>query len=161
MGTAVDADVLVIACDRELAKEESVAHVEQEASPEARQLLEEGYIVLKGVLSAAECDALKEHVLLCTDEALRQGRNDLFGNIQEADSRSDMKLDLCEPVVQALNKFVDRSGGLFLEVMGGGVRVVELAAITSSNGAVAQPVHADTMHGVTRFLQSDIQIPDR
>ena len=27
-------------------------------------------------------------------------------------------------------------------------------------GAVAQPVHADTMHGVTRFLQSDIALHD-
>jgi len=37
---------------------------------------------------------------------------------------------------------------------------VELAAISSSKGAVAQPVHADTMHGVTRFLQSDIALHD-
>jgi hypothetical protein len=43
--------------------------------------------------------------------------------------------------------------------MGERIKIVELAAITSDPGAVAQPVHADTMHGVTRFLQSDVELP--
>ncbi|CAK0858883.1 unnamed protein product [Prorocentrum cordatum] len=33
------------------------------------------------------------------------------------------------------------------------------APARSVSGAVDQPVHADTMHGVTRFLQSDVQLP--
>lgn len=126
---------------------------------EAERLRVEGYVVLRGVLSAAECDAVREHVLATADEAARQGRSDLFGNIQEADRRCDLKLDLCPPVVEALNKFGARCRGLLEEVMRGRVSIVELAAITSSGGAVAQPVHADTMHGVTRFLQSDVQLP--
>ena len=32
--------------------------------------------------------------------------------------------------------------------------------VKTREGAVAQPVHADTMHGVTRFLQSDIALHD-
>lgn len=85
---------------------------------------------------------------------------DLFGNIQEADHRSDLKLDLCEPVVEALNRFAARCGPLLTSICGGDAKIVELAAISSSKGAVAQPVHADTMHGVTRFLQSDIALHD-
>merc|ERR1712107_213064 len=55
---------------------------------------------------------------------------------------------------------VARCGSLLQEAVKGNARVVELAAISSDGGAVAQPVHADTMHGVTRFLQSDIQLPE-
>uniref|UniRef100_A0A7S1SCK4 CW-type domain-containing protein n=1 Tax=Alexandrium catenella TaxID=2925 RepID=A0A7S1SCK4_ALECA len=129
------------------------------AAEEADRLLEDGYMVVEGVLEAELCDALREHVLLCTDEAKRLGRNDLFGNIQEAARRADLKLDLCDPVVEALNSLFHRCGPMLAKAMGGLSRLVELAAITSDSGAVAQPVHADTMHGVTRFLQSDIQLP--
>jgi len=126
------------------------------------QLLQQGYIILRDVLDVDACDRLRQHVLLSTDAAAKQGRNDLFGNIQEADNRHDLKLTLCAPVVDALNGFVDRCGPLLEEATcaggGGRVRIVELAAITSNKGAVAQPVHADTMHGVTRFLQSDVQL---
>jgi len=126
---------------------------------EAERLRADGYLLVEGVLCGDLCDALREHVLLSTDEAKRLGRGDLFGNIQEADRRHDLKLDMCRPVVQALNALFQRCGPVLAEVMGGLARLVELAAITSDSGAVAQPVHADTMHGVTRFLQSDIQLP--
>lgn len=61
----------------------------REGDPAAsvERLREDGYIVLRGVLSAAECDAVREHVLRTSDEAKAQGRNDLFGNIQEQRSR--------------------------------------------------------------------------
>mmetsp|Transcript_36620 Transcript_36620/g.66393 ORF Transcript_36620/g.66393 Transcript_36620/m.66393 type:complete len:409 (+) Transcript_36620:54-1280(+) len=131
-----------------------------EADSNFELLQREGYVVVKGVLNAEECEALRTHVLLCTDEGLRAERYDLFGNIQEADNRSDLKLDLCEPVVKAMDKFAQRCGHLLKRACGGDARIVELAAISSSKGAVAQPVHADTMHGVTRFLQSDIALPD-
>lgn len=129
------------------------------AGSSAEALLSEGFLVFEGVLSGENCDALKEHVLLCSDAAKRLGRGDLLGNIQEAELRSDLKLDLCPPVLEALNALFARCGPVLQEVMGGVVRVVELAAITSDGGAKAQPVHADTMHGVTRFLQSDIAMP--
>jgi len=122
-------------------------------------LREQGYVVVQGLLSAAQCDALREHVLLTTDEVVRQGRNDLLGNIQEAQRRYDLKLDLCAPVADALNTFAERCGPLLEGAVCGPARVVELAAITADGGAVDQPVHADTMHGVTRFLQSDVQLP--
>lgn len=139
---------------------EGAAAVEGASASLAERLREDGYIVLRGVLSGAECDAVREHVLRTSDEAKSLGRNDLFGNIQEAERRADLKLDLCPPVLDALNGFGARCGPVLAETMSGGrVRVVELAAITSNKGAVAQPVHADTMHGVTRFLQSDIQMP--
>lgn len=132
----------------------------KEEDAEAEQLMSEGYIVIRDVLDEQTCEALRSHVLLCTDEALKLNRLDLLGNIQEADNRSDLKLDLCKPVVEALNQFGARCGGLLTRVTGGNAKVVELAAISSSKGAVAQPVHADTMHGVTRFLQSDIVMPE-
>jgi len=130
-----------------------------DVAAEAERLRTQGYVVLRGVLSAEVCDAVREHVLRTSDEAKKLGRNDLFGNIQEADRRTDLKLDLCPPVVSAINEFGSRCGAVLRDVMPGIVRVVELAAITSSGGAVAQPVHADTMHGVTRFLQSDVALP--
>jgi len=132
-----------------------------EAKEEAAQLLDQGYLVLKNVITAENCDALLRHVLTASDEGRRLGRKDLFGNIQESDQRADLKLDLCVPVIKALNQVGERCGPIWNCIMGDRVRVVELASITSDPGAVAQPVHADTMHGVTRFLQSDLQLPDR
>jgi len=127
---------------------------------DAKHVLDQGYIVLNNVIAPADCDALLSHVLACSDEGRRLGRGDLFGNIQESEQRHDLKLDLCAPVVKALNQVGERCGPIWDNIMGGRARVVELAAITSDPGAVAQPVHADTMHGVTRFLQSDMQLPD-
>lgn len=138
---------------------QAVEHSQADTSSEAKDLLQQGYLVLKKVVSDADCDALRSHVQTASDEGRRLGRNDLFGNIQESDRRSDLKLDLCVPVIEALNQVVARAGPIWVCVMGERVRVVELAAITSDPGAVAQPVHADTMHGVTRFLQSDVQVP--
>lgn len=125
------------------------------------QLRTEGYIVLKSVLTPKDCDALQEHVLVTADAALAQSRSDLFGNIQQPENRNDLKLDLCPPVINALNSFAARCEPVLTDVVGGSVRIVELAAITSRKGAVAQQVHADTVHGVTRFLQSDVQLPTR
>lgn len=130
------------------------------ADAELQKLQREGYLVIQGVLEPSLCETLRQHVLLCTDEAQKQNRLDLFGNIQEADNRSDLKLDMCEPVIEALNRFSARCGDVLTRAMGGDAKIVELAAISSSKGAVAQPVHADTMHGVTRFLQSDIALHD-
>merc|ERR1712046_407681 len=126
---------------------------------EAKTLIQDGYIILRGLLKPDMCDILREHVLGATDEAVQSSRNDLFGNIQEAQNRHDFKLDLVQPVREALNDFADRCGPILRQAVASDqIRLVELAAITSSPGAVAQPVHADTMHGVTRFLQSDIQL---
>lgn len=130
-----------------------------EAKEAATQLLDQGYLVLKNVIAAENCDTLLRHVLTASDEGRRLGRKDLFGNIQESDQRADLKLDLCVPVIEALNQVGERCGPIWNCIMGDRVRVVELASITSDPGAVAQPVHADTMHGVTRFLQSDISMP--
>jgi len=132
-----------------------------EVVPEELEFLErEGYAVIKEVLDPAVCDALRSHVWAMTDEASRVGRNDLFGNIQNAEQRWDLKLDLCEPVVDALNQYVGRVGPLLANFLGGqSAKIVELASITSGPGAIHQGVHADTMHGITRFLQSDIELP--
>eukprot|EP00928_Gymnodinium_smaydae_P047168 TRINITY_DN31468_c0_g1_i1.p1 TRINITY_DN31468_c0_g1~~TRINITY_DN31468_c0_g1_i1.p1 ORF type:complete len:395 (-),score=54.74 TRINITY_DN31468_c0_g1_i1:244-1428(-) len=127
-----------------------------DVAKDMEKLMEDGYMVLEGVLSAENADALREHVLTTSDEAQKLGRNDLFGNIHENVRRTDLKLDLCAPVVEAVNNFGNRCGALLEGVCGGNVKMVELAAITSNKGAAAQPVHADTMHGITRFLQSDI-----
>jgi ectoine hydroxylase-related dioxygenase (phytanoyl-CoA dioxygenase family) len=126
---------------------------------QAKHLLQKGYIVVKNAASATDCDSLRNHVLAASDEGKRLGRNDLFGNIQEAELRSDLKLDLCVPVINVLNQVGETCGPIWKYAMGDRVRLVELAAITSNPGAMAQPVHADTMHGVTRFLQSDVELP--
>eukprot|EP00929_Paragymnodinium_shiwhaense_P008004 TRINITY_DN111923_c0_g1_i1.p1 TRINITY_DN111923_c0_g1~~TRINITY_DN111923_c0_g1_i1.p1 ORF type:complete len:410 (-),score=93.29 TRINITY_DN111923_c0_g1_i1:147-1376(-) len=148
-----------VGCPPSAAKDDAVADAKSE---EADFLHNEGYVVVKGVLSPEDCDELLQHVRLTTEEASNQGRNDLFGNIQEQDCRWDLKLDLCKPVVKALNEFSTRCKGLLTSFMGGSaIKVVELAAITSAPGAKAQPVHADTMHGITRFLQSELDLPIR
>lgn len=128
------------------------------------RLEEAGCIVIKNVVSPEICDAIRQHVWASTDEAVRQGRNDLLGNIQEQHCRWDLKLELCRPVIQALLEFREKVGPTlqaYMKSAESGIKVVELAAITSDSGAVSQAVHADTMHGVTRFLQSDIELPDR
>jgi len=131
-----------------------------EACKLAQELKEQGYLVLKNVIKEADCDALRDHVWAATDEARRLKRTDLFGNIQEVKNRTDLKLDLCVPVIEALNQVVGRVGPIWTEVMGNRVRIVELSSITSDPGAVCQAVHADTMHGVTRFLQGDMEMPN-
>lgn len=135
------------------------AEAPQPLVEEAENVLGRGYTVVEGVLGAAVCESLREHVSSATDKAWKAGRNELFGNIQEAENRWDLKLDLCEPVRGAFNQVMGRCGRIFTEVVGRNAKVVELAAITSDPGARAQAVHADTMHGVMRFLQSDIALP--
>jgi len=130
-----------------------------EAVERSKQLLSQGYIVLKNAIAESDCDALLSHVLASTDEARRLGRGDLFGNIQETEHRADLKLDLCAPVIEALNQVSDCCGPIWTQVMSERVKFVELAAITSDPGSVCQPVHADTMHGVTRFLQGEMSLP--
>eukprot|EP00931_Biecheleriopsis_adriatica_P066206 TRINITY_DN40605_c0_g1_i1.p1 TRINITY_DN40605_c0_g1~~TRINITY_DN40605_c0_g1_i1.p1 ORF type:complete len:802 (+),score=146.46 TRINITY_DN40605_c0_g1_i1:36-2408(+) len=120
----------------------------EEDNSELEQLKQQGYVVVKGVLDAEDCETLRAHVLFCADEALRQQRSDLLGNIRKRSHRTDLKLDLCQPVVKALNKFIQRCGGLLTQICDGDASIVELAAITSSKGAVAQPVHADSAYGV-------------
>mmetsp|Transcript_17560 Transcript_17560/g.40647 ORF Transcript_17560/g.40647 Transcript_17560/m.40647 type:complete len:404 (-) Transcript_17560:121-1332(-) len=129
-------------------------------SEEAESLVRDGYVVVRAALSASSCDLLREYSQAAGDEAKRIGRLELLGNIQEAELRADLKLDLSLPVRKALNEVIGRCRGCFSEVMGARAKLVELATITSDPGAVAQPVHADTMHGVTRFLQSDVQFPE-
>jgi ectoine hydroxylase-related dioxygenase (phytanoyl-CoA dioxygenase family) len=130
------------------------------ADKETEYFHRDGYTVVEGVVGADVCDELLTHVSLMTQEADRQGRTDLFGNIQESVSRWDLKLELCRPVVQALNQFSLRCAPILNSFVGNpAIKIVELAAITSAPGAVAQPVHADTMHGITRYLQSDIDLP--
>jgi len=141
------------------AREVTPATMDGASLEHSKQLLSQGYIVLKNVIAESDCDALLSHVLATTDEARRLGRGDLFGNIQETDNRSDLKLDLCVPVIEALNQVGARCGPVWTQVMGERVKFVELAAITSDPGAVCQPVHADTMHGVTRFLQGEMEMP--
>lgn len=119
---------------------------------QAERLCQQGYIVLRGVLDENVCHSLRKHILLSSDEAVKQDRRDLLGDILERDLRTDLKLDLCSPVVEALNCFVARCGPLLTAVTDGETRVVELAAISSEAGALAQPVHADTTHGVMRVL---------
>lgn len=122
-----------------------------------------GFVVVRNVVDPAVCDCLREHVLATTDEASRQERRDLFGDIQEQGNRWDLKLDLCEPVVAALNGFAEHCGPVlegFMSAKRSEMKIVELAAISSDPGAKVQPVHADTVHGVTRFLQSDLMMPE-
>jgi len=130
-----------------------------EPSKEGQQLLDQGYIVLSNVIASAACDALLSHAQTASDEGRRLDRGDLFGNIQESEHRHDLKLGLCAPAIEALNQLGERCRPIWVCAMGERVRVCEFAVITSDPGAVAQPVHADTMHGVTRFLQSDWVAP--
>jgi ectoine hydroxylase-related dioxygenase (phytanoyl-CoA dioxygenase family) len=125
----------------------------------ARSLKEDGYIVLNGVLGDVLCDALREHILVTTDAARGQDRHDLFGPIQEGTRRHDLKLDLSPLVVDALNCFGERVTPTLAEVVGDDLRIVELAAITSDSGAEMQRVHADTTHGITYFLNLEMNFP--
>lgn len=139
---------------RRTAKDENV-----DIELEVERLVSDGYIVVTDLLSDLQCDALREHILRTSDEGKAKGRNDLFGNIQEQENRTDLKLDMCQPVLDSINSWGARCGPVLDRILEGTGKLVELAAITSGKGAVAQPVHADTMHGVTRFLQSDVVLP--
>merc|ERR1711924_77857 len=121
-----------------------------------KSLCQEGYAV-QGALDGDVCDNLREYVWTAIEEGRKNSRDDLFGKIQEAEFRHDLKLSLCKPVAVALNQFMERCRPLLASATTEDAQVVELASISSDPGALAQPVHADTMHGVTRFLQSDVE----
>eukprot|EP00746_Dinoflagellata_sp_MGD_P164800 gnl/MRDRNA2_/MRDRNA2_93672_c0_seq1.p1 gnl/MRDRNA2_/MRDRNA2_93672_c0~~gnl/MRDRNA2_/MRDRNA2_93672_c0_seq1.p1 ORF type:complete len:403 (+),score=85.12 gnl/MRDRNA2_/MRDRNA2_93672_c0_seq1:57-1265(+) len=122
------------------------------------KLLSDGYTVVPGALNPNTCDALLKYVREATDEGRKAGKNNLFGNIQEAEFRHDLKLALSEPVVEGLNQLMDRCRPALVPMVTEDARLVELAAISSDPGALAQPVHADTMHGITRYLQSNAEV---
>jgi len=127
-------------------------------SSTGEKLLSDGYTVVPGVLNPSTCDALVKYVHETTDQSREAGKNNLFGNIQEGEFRHDLKLALSEPVVEGLNQLIDRCRATLAPMVTEDARVVELAAISSDPGALAQPVHADTMHGITRFLQSNAEV---
>jgi len=122
------------------------------------KLLSDGYTVIPAALDPSTCDALLRYVHESTDEGRKAGKKNLFGNIQEAEFRHDLKLALSEPVVEGLNQLTERCGPALGPMVTEDARVVELAAISSDPGALAQPVHADTMHGITRYLQSNAEV---
>lgn len=119
-----------------------------------------GHAVLHGVLEPSVCDSLREHIHVTAAEAAKLGRCDLFGYIQEQDRRFDLKLDLCDPVRNALNQFVERCGPALSEILGRQAWVVDLSAITSYPGAQAQTVHVDTIHGAASCVEADFEYTD-
>jgi ectoine hydroxylase-related dioxygenase (phytanoyl-CoA dioxygenase family) len=127
-------------------------------SSAGEKLLSDGYTVVPAALDPSTCDALIQYVHETTDEGRKTGQNNLFGNIQEAEFRHDLKLALSDPVIEALNQLTDRCKAALAPVTTEDARVVEMAAISSDPGALAQPVHADTMHGITRYLQSNAEV---
>lgn len=83
----------------------------------------------------------------------------MFGKIQEPEKRHDLKLRPQGCVLEALNQVL---GGefaqLFTSAVGSEASLVELAVISSDPGAKAQPVHADTVHGLVRYLHGEVEI---
>lgn len=115
-----------------------------------------GHAVLQGVVDPDVCDRLREHIHATAAEAAKLDRSDLFGYIQEQDKRYDVKLDLCAPVLDALNQFVEHCGPALSEMLGDEAYITDLSAITSYPGAQAQTVHMDTVHGAASCVEADL-----
>jgi len=111
------------------------------------------------VISPQVCDALLAYIQRTRAAALSSGDDSVFGKIRAPENRYDLLLDLDGPVPLAINQLVEGLRDTLATVVGVNASLVELAAITSEPGAQAQPVHADTVHGVVRFLQADIKMP--
>eukprot|EP00756_Hemistasia_phaeocysticola_P016856 Hpha_TRINITY_DN15501_c4_g7::TRINITY_DN15501_c4_g7_i1::g.105576::m.105576 len=118
-----------------------------------------GHHVSHGVISPQVCDALLAYVHKTRAAALSSGDESAFGKIRAPENRYDLLLDLDGPVPLAMNQLVEGLRESLTPLVGENASLVELAAITSEPGAEAQPVHADTVHGVVRFLQADVKMP--
>eukprot|EP01059_Diplonema_ambulator_P033707 TRINITY_DN7186_c0_g1_i4.p2 TRINITY_DN7186_c0_g1~~TRINITY_DN7186_c0_g1_i4.p2 ORF type:complete len:401 (+),score=68.82 TRINITY_DN7186_c0_g1_i4:40-1203(+) len=117
---------------------------------------EEGYGVARGLVPASACAELKMHIHLETKKHLANGNSEMFGKVREPENRYDLRLDMVPVVKKVVNDVVTNIKDKLADAMGSkGARMIELAAITSHPGAESQPVHADTVHGVLRYLQAD------
>eukprot|EP01065_Artemidia_motanka_P049777 TRINITY_DN8356_c0_g1_i1.p2 TRINITY_DN8356_c0_g1~~TRINITY_DN8356_c0_g1_i1.p2 ORF type:complete len:406 (+),score=139.48 TRINITY_DN8356_c0_g1_i1:66-1220(+) len=114
------------------------------------------YHVQQGVIDPEVCDALLRHSHQECAAARERGDDTLFGKIRAPENRYDVLLDMTGPVPLALSQLVERLRSQLTDVVGDDATLVELAAITSQPGAASQPVHADTVHGIVRFLNADI-----
>eukprot|EP01064_Diplonema_japonicum_P037019 TRINITY_DN8569_c6_g1_i1.p1 TRINITY_DN8569_c6_g1~~TRINITY_DN8569_c6_g1_i1.p1 ORF type:complete len:409 (+),score=92.11 TRINITY_DN8569_c6_g1_i1:57-1229(+) len=116
----------------------------------------DGYGVAKGLVSKELCDELKKHIMVETKKNIDNGNAEVFGKVREPDNRYDLMLEMVPCVRDVVNQIVSKLKGILADAIGSqGARLIELAAITSHPGAASQPVHADTVHGVLRYLQAD------
>merc|ERR1712216_55318 len=118
------------------------------ARPQERAMEEDGYVVREGVIPAALCTELKDYVDANIERWRGASRLDLFGNIQEADLRHDLKLPMTGCVRRVLNCVVEKCRDVLVPLVGDNAALVELAAIASDPGALSQAVHADTAHAL-------------
>eukprot|EP01060_Flectonema_neradi_P022933 TRINITY_DN3114_c0_g1_i1.p1 TRINITY_DN3114_c0_g1~~TRINITY_DN3114_c0_g1_i1.p1 ORF type:complete len:400 (+),score=100.36 TRINITY_DN3114_c0_g1_i1:51-1202(+) len=117
--------------------------------------ISEGYFVIEGAAKPEACEALRQHIRVKTREAQLMQDEKRFGKIREPDNRYDLLLDMDNAVVDVVNDVIASAKECLSHTVGVAGRLIELAAITSHPGARSQPVHADTVHGVLRFLQAD------
>jgi ectoine hydroxylase-related dioxygenase (phytanoyl-CoA dioxygenase family) len=112
-----------------------------------------GYVQVPAVLDPALAESVRDYADVEIAKWRELSRHDMFGNIQEGALRHDLKLPMSSVVREAVNQVIERTRPLFAALVGEEAELAELAVIQALPGARAQPVHADTAHPVTRFLQ--------
>eukprot|EP00659_Diplonema_papillatum_P009423 gene9423-14605_t len=116
----------------------------------------EGYGVARNVATREACEELKKYIHVETKRAKDAEDSARFGKVREPENRYDLLLEMEGPVKDVVNSVMASMAVELRSVFQNpGARLIELAAITSYPGAESQPVHADSVHGVLRFLQAD------
>lgn len=111
----------------------------QEYSPPQSEIVEfrkNGYVVLSGVLAAADCAELFGQVV-------ESFANPTWSYVHESRYRAHCPLSLTPIVAQLVRTCVRRGGGILEDCLKQSRKLVELSSLTVFPHATAQPVHAD------------------
>jgi hypothetical protein len=113
----------------------------------AARLVSQGMLRVNGLVSAATCARLQEHVdatLAGSDLVPPAEREGYFGAVYEERRRWDMFLRLGPEVLALLKEAMRGLHRLLAEVVSETGQLCELSALVSDPGSARQPLHSDT-----------------
>ncbi|QDZ24798.1 hypothetical protein HOP50_14g73380 [Chloropicon primus] len=111
----------------------------------SRAVFDHGALYMKEILTYQEALTLREYLVQELSPRTLAGNKYYTKDLRDPEGRYDFPLDPLEqgPVLEALNKVVDRVGPIFERILGEKAELVELSVLQTCN-ATAQNTHSDT-----------------
>uniref|UniRef100_A0A7S2TLU8 Phytanoyl-CoA dioxygenase n=1 Tax=Lotharella oceanica TaxID=641309 RepID=A0A7S2TLU8_9EUKA len=110
------------------------------------QLEQDGFVVLRGVLSPDAVKAAQARLASELDAAIRKGDEKSFARINNRKRRHDLRLSMApgnRRLLEAILHSSKATAQTYVGVLGRGATLVEFGVITSHPGAEAQDIHSD------------------
>jgi hypothetical protein len=136
-------DMLSLKVSSEEKKARKLTHHTKETG--VNKLRSMGVVALQNVMPASLCDAVYQDALAMTQAA----KEEMFGNIMEADFRKDLPQVFNANNVRFLRVALGFTGGILEDILGKDPILVEYSSLISFPGAKQQDMHPDS--GMEQF----------